>query len=259
MARRKIITIDEQKCDGCGVCVPNCPEGAIQIIEDKARLVSDLYCDGLGACIGDCTQGAISIEEREVEPYDEGRVIKNIVGQGDAVIAAHLRHLQSHGETEYLKQATDYLKKEGIKVPEFALASEEEAEEGKGQAAYSGKSQLAHWPIQINLVPVSAPFLNNAQLLIAADCVPFAYAPFHDQLLKGKVLLIGCPKFDNPQAYLDKLTQIIEENDIKSITVAHMEVPCCFGLVRLVQEAIKRSNRTVPFASVNITVKGEKK
>ncbi|MGM0366555.1 MAG: ATP-binding protein [Actinomycetota bacterium] len=258
MAKREIIKIDEQKCDGCGVCVPNCPEGAIQMIEDKARLVSDLYCDGLGACIGECPQGAISIEEREAEPYDEERVIKNIVEQGDAVIAAHLKHLKSHGETGYLKQAVDYLEKEGIEVPEFALAEEEEEKEAD-RDSYSGKSELTQWPVQIKLVPVIAPFFKDAHLLIAADCVPFAYAPFHDQLLKGKVLLVGCPKLDDAQAYLQKLTQIIEENDIKSITVAHMEVPCCFGLVKLVEEAIKRSNRTVPFASVNITVKGEKK
>ncbi len=251
MAKRKIINIDEKKCNGCGECVPNCPEGAIQIIDDKARVVSDLYCDGLGACVGECPLGAISIEEREAEPYDERLVIENIAKKGDAVIAAHLEHLKEHGETEYLEQAVKYLKKEGYNVPDTDVG-EDKVEKGAG-------SELGQWPIQLKLVPAKAPFLKNAELLVAADCVPFAYSGFHEDFLKGKVLLIGCPKLDDAQSYLSKLTQIIEANDLKSITVAHMEVPCCFGLVRLVEEAIKRSKKTVPFAAVNISVKGERK
>lgn len=258
MAKRKIIKIDESKCDGCGQCVPNCPEGALQMIEGKARLVGDLYCDGLGACIGECPQEAISVEERQAEPYDEQKVMENVARQGDAVIAAHLKHLKSHGESRYLKQAVAYLQKKGIKVPQFDL-DEKENQPVKPAAGPSGKPQLGNWPIQINLVPVSAPYLKQAQLLIAADCVPFSYAPFHSQLLKGKVLLIGCPKLDDAQQYVDKIAQIIKENDIQSVTVAHMEVPCCFGLVKLVKEAIERSQRTVPFAAVNISVKGERK
>ncbi len=255
MVKRKIINIDENKCNGCGECVPNCPEGAIQMIGDKARLVSDLYCDGLGACIGECPQNAISIEEREAEPYDEIKVIRNIVRQGEDVIRAHLKHLYSHGEKEYLNQAIQYLEKEGIKVPEHEAAEEVREQD----TVYSSRSEITTWPVQLSLVPVQAPYLKDAHILIAADCVPFAYAPFHQELLKGKVLLIGCPKLDNAQAYMDKITQMIKENNIKSITVAHMEVFCCFGLVKLVQEAIKKSGLTVPFAAVNITVKGEKK
>ncbi|HAX17664.1 MAG TPA: 4Fe-4S ferredoxin [Actinobacteria bacterium] len=299
MVKRKVININEELCNGCGNCIPNCPEGALQIIDGKARLVSDLFCDGLGACIGECPAGAITTEEREALPYDEGKVMENIVKQGINVIKAHLRHLKSHNEKEYLQQALDYLKEKNIEIPddfkeETIMKEETEKEDNTGCGA-SGvcpsskvedftdkekshkvepgiwkaplsenpenkiikKTQLNHWPIQIKLVPPNAPFLQNSSLLIAADCVPFTHPDFHEKFLKGKVLLIGCPKFDDAQFYLQRISDIVSSNDIKSITVVYMEVPCCFGLISIAQEAIKRSGKIIPFVAVKISIRGE--
>lgn len=277
MAKRKIIKIDEAKCNGCGLCIPNCPEGALQIIDGKARLISDLFCDGLGACIGHCPQGAINIEEREAEEYDEKKVMENIVKQGKNTIIAHLNHLKEHNEFGYLKEAMDYLMTKGIKIRPSELAASQRTEAGgcpgsrvaqikkidKGQGSRvkgqeTSQSQLATWPVQLKLVPAFAPFLNGADILIAADCVPFAYADFHEDLLKGKTLLVGCPKLDDIQYYKEKLSQIINNNDIKSITYAHMEVPCCFGLLPVIKEVIAKSGKNIPFNDVNISIKGER-
>jgi ferredoxin len=273
MAKRKIIKIDEDKCTGCGECIPNCPEGALQIIDDKARLISDLFCDGLGACIGHCPEDAITVEEREAEPYDEKKVMGNIVKQGNNVIKAHLEHLKEHGEEGYLKQALDVLKKKGIQVPHHDVHAHGHAgcpgskmmdlkkgkkPQRKGKLSYSGESQLTNWPVQIMLVPPFAPYLDNADLLIAADCVSFTYPGFHDDFLKGKVLLIGCPKLDNIDLYREKITQIVKERNIKSITHPHMEVPCCFGLVDVIKSAIAQSGKKIPFKEVVISIKGER-
>ncbi|MFC1590325.1 ATP-binding protein [Candidatus Omnitrophota bacterium] len=282
MAKRKIIKIDENKCNGCGLCIPNCPEGALQIIDSKARLISDLFCDGLGACIGHCPEGAINIEEREAGKYDEKRVMENIVKQGKNVIKAHLEHLKGHGETEYLKQATDYLKEKGIDVPKKEAVAcaghghgaargmsgcpgsrvvdlgKKGKPNAKGAKASKTPSQLGQWPVQIMLVPAFATYLNNADILIAADCVPFAYADFHEDLLKGKVVLVGCPKLDDADLYKEKFTQIFKDNNVKSVTCAHMEVPCCFGMVAAVKEAISASGKEIPFHEVTISIQGEK-
>lgn len=276
MSKRKIIKIDEEKCNGCSLCIPNCPEGALQIIDDKARLISDLFCDGLGACIGHCPEGAITIEEREAEKYDEKKVMENIVKQGKNVIKAHLKHLKEHNETKYLNQAIEFLKEKNIEVPKDVISSTQgplpcgcpgtmvkDFRPEKKSDALPGKailiqSQLKQWPIQIKLVPPFAPYLDNADILIAADCVPFAYADFHSDLLKGKVLLIGCPKLDDAGYYTEKITQILKNNNIKSITTAHMEVPCCFGLVSVIKSAIEASGKDVPFKEVTISIKGEK-
>ena len=278
MAKRKIIRIDEEKCNGCGLCIPNCPEGAIQIIDGKARLISDLFCDGLGACIGHCPQAAIIIEEREAEEYNERKVMENIVKQGKNVIKAHLEHLRGHGQSGYLKEARDFLKEKNILAPleetkahlEHAHAlsgcpgakimdfRKKEEPRNKEKAISKGESQLRQWPVQIMLVPAFAPYLNNADLLIAADCVPFAYADFHQDLLKDKILLVGCPKLDDTQVYEEKIGQILKENNIKSITYAHMEVPCCFGLVSIITEAISRSGKNTPFKDIIISIKGER-
>jgi len=265
MNKRKIIRIDEEKCNGCGLCIPNCPEGALQIIDGKARLVSDLFCDGLGACIGHCPEGAIVIEEREAEEYDERKVMKNIVKQGKNVIKAHLEHLKEHNQFEFLNEAIDFLRERNIEVP----IEETLHPEHKHTAVFSGcpgsramdlgVSQLRQWPIQIKLVPSFAPYLKDADLLIAADCVPFAYPDFHDDLLKGKILLVGCPKLDDAKFYEEKITQILKENNIKSITCAHMEVPCCFGLVNIVKNAIKAAEKDVSFNEVTLGIKGNKK
>jgi len=284
MTKRKIIKIDEDKCNGCGLCIPNCPEGALQIIDDKARLISDLFCDGLGACIGHCPEGAIGIEEREAEPYDEKKVMANIVKQGKNVIKAHLEHLKEHGDTKHFKEAVDYLKENNIEVPaekrghqhqhahahahahgasgcpgSMAVDLKRKAKPGKKAASkVKGVSQLGQWPVQIMLVPAHAPYLKNADLLIAADCVAFAYADFHEDFLKGKVLLVGCPKLDDADFYKEKITQILKDSDIKSLTCVHMEVPCCFGLVKIVKEALKASGKDTPFEEVNISIKGER-
>lgn len=280
MAKRKIIKIDEDKCNGCGLCIPNCPEGALQMIDGKARLISDLFCDGLGACIGYCPEGAITIEEREAEPYNEKKVIENIVRQGKNVIKAHLEHLRDHGEEEYLKQAIDFLKAKNIEIPlgdrdkhimhaHISAMSDcsgsrvmdfgkREGVTTKTDKIPKGVSQLRQWPIQIMLVPPHAPYLKDADLLIAADCAPFAYADFHSDLLKGKVLLVGCPKLDDAEFYKNKITQMLKNNNIKSITCVHMEVPCCFGLVNIVKSAISESGKDMSFEEVNISIRGEK-
>jgi len=285
MAEREIITIDEDKCNGCGSCVPGCPEGALQIIDDKARLISDLFCDGLGACIGDCPEDAISIIKREAEPYDEVKVMKNIVKKGANTIKAHLEHLRNHGETGFLRQATDYLEENGfenplekeVKVDQAAreeasgdklpcgcpgsqvrdLRNDDETGTAGGDTGVKQKTELRQWPVQIHLVPVNAPYFDDADLLIAADCVPFAYGDFHRSLLKSKILLVGCPKLDDAGFYKDKITDILKENNIKSVTIAHMEVPCCFGLVKLVNDALADSEKDIPLDDITVKVNGE--
>ncbi len=276
MAKRKIIEIDERKCNGCGSCIPNCPEGAIQIINNKARLVSDLCCDGLGACLGHCPQGAITIIEREAHAYDERKVMASIVRQGKDVIAAHLQHLRDHAQQEYLAQAEQYLKEQGIDLPSPAKACASSGAQGQGgcpgarmmrferpaaaaqPASGATPSQLAQWPVQLMLVPAHAPYLNDADILIAADCVPFAYADFHRDLLQGKAVLVGCPKLDDTAVYREKLVQIFTANDVRSVTYAHMEVPCCFGLTGIIQEAIRESGKEIPFHDITISIQGER-
>lgn len=272
--KRQIIKIDEEKCNGCGLCVPNCPEGALQIIDGKARLVGELLCDGLGACIGNCPEGAITIEEREAEEYQELKVMENVVKAGKNVLTAHLKHLKDHGQQDYLKQAMDYLKAHNISIPEEDKQMEPlpcgcpgtmmkdfrdgHPEEIQSKSVGSLKSELRQWPIQLQLLNPQAPYFKDADLLIAADCVPFAYADFHNDLLKGKILLVGCPKLDDVELYEKKITQILKNNDIKSITCAHMEVPCCFGLISIIKSAISASDKEIPFHEVNIGIKGEK-
>ena len=299
-SKRKIIKVDEAKCTGCGGCIPNCPEGALQVIDGKARLVSDLFCDGLGACVGHCPEGAMTVEEREAEPYDEAKVMANIVTAGPNTIAAHLKHLKDHSACEYYEQAVAYLKEHNVPNPEKSKAKSQEPKLACGcpgsavhaldpQSAISNlqsevprgcpgsavrdltpsdtrsldpsipgrPSALRNWPIQITLVPPSAPYLKGADLLISADCVGSSHPNFHDELVKGKVLLIGCPKLDDADAYLEKLTQMFTESTPKSVTCAHMTVPCCSGLVQIVKQAIADSGKTIPFAEVIIDVKGE--
>jgi len=273
MSKRKIITIDEDKCNGCALCIPNCPEGAIQIIDQKARLISDLFCDGLGACLGHCPQGAISIQEREAVAYDEDKVMANIVKQGPNVIKAHLKHLKEHNELTYLKQAIDFIKDKKINIV-LDQASDCAGQAGGGcpgsrtmdlrkarvnnSAPVQLNSELSQWPVQLSLVPTHAPYFNDTDILITADCVPFAYANFHQEILKGKMLIIGCPKLDDLSIYKEKLEQIFKNNHIKSVTYAHMEVPCCLGLLPIIKEAINSSGKQMPFEDITITIKGEK-
>jgi len=282
--KRDIITIDEDKCTGCGECVPNCPEGAIQIIDGKARLVSDLSCDGLGACIGHCPEGAMSVENREAEPYDEAKVMVNIVKAGPGTIKAHLLHLKDHNQTEFLTQAMAYLRENGITVPDMSAGQgpcppsgcpgmkvvdfrEDSSETGgsagggagsQGSESIAARSELRQWPVQLQLLNANAPYFQDSDLVIAADCVPFAHSDFHNRFLKGKALIILCPKLDKVlEQYLEKLTEIFKKNDIKSITLVHMEVPCCFGLARLVEEALKRSGKNIIIKDYTISIKGD--
>ena len=276
MAKRKIIRIDHKRCNGCGLCIPNCPEGAIQLIDKKARLISDLFCDGLGACIGYCPQGAISIEEREAQKYDENKVMDNIVKQGQNTIKAHLIHLKEHNETGYFNQALDYLKEKGIENPLNKDGFGGDSIHNKGSCPGSkimdlrkkgygdtkktlgAGSELRQWPVQLMLVPAHAPYLDNSDLLISADCVPFAYPDFHSEILKGKILLVGCPKLDNLAAYREKLNELFADNTIKSVTYAHMEVPCCSGLIGIIKEAIAASGKNIPFSDVTIGISGKR-
>ena len=278
LVKRNIIEINEEKCDGCGQCIPNCPEGALQIIDGKARLVSDLSCDGLGACIGHCPLGAIKIIEREAEPYDERKVIETIAKQGPNVVKAHLKHLKEHGETGYLKQALGYLEEKGLKNPleeeesikpkmpcgcpgtmERKIERKNKGREGMQDSGVKAESELGQWPVQLTLLNPHAPFFDNAELLVAADCVPFAYADFHKDLLKGKSLVIGCPKLDDIDSYKEKLTEIIKSNDLKGITLVHMEVPCCFGLKQALEEAIEASGKKIEVKQKIISVQGDLK
>ncbi len=270
--RRKIIEIDEVKCDGCGQCIPECPEGAIQLIDGKARLISDLFCDGLGACIGYCPQGAIEVIEREAEPYDEQKVIVNIVRQGTNTLKAHLKHLYDHGEKEFLSTALAYLDAKDIEVPDYQPTTVSCASgscAGSQSVAFidqiqdpavtgSVPSALTHWPIQMHLLSPLAPHFSGTDLVLAADCVAFSLGDFHRTFLKGKTLAIACPKLDQQQqVYLEKLTVLIDEAKIKSLTVMIMQVPCCRGLLMLAQKALELSKRTVPLKAVVVGVKGE--
>jgi len=269
---RRIVKIDEEKCDGCGECVPNCHEGALQIIDDKARLISDLFCDGLGACLGHCPQGAITIEEREAEMYDESRVMEYIIKGGRNVIIAHLKHLLEHNETDYYKEAVQYLNNNGIENPldgEYIQPQQLSGCPGSKAISFENKeavsdesgkreSHLTQWPIQLHLVSPFAQYYKDSDLLLAADCVGFAYADFHKDFMKGKSIAIACPKLDtNKEIYLNKLTAMINESKIKSITVIIMQVPCCGGLLKLAQLANESASRKVLINTVVVGVNGE--
>lgn len=254
--KREIIKIDEDLCNGCGECIPACPEGALQIIDGKARLVSDLFCDGLGACMGDCPQGAISVEERESEPYDEAGVMENIIGKGDNTIKAHLEHLRDHGQMEYLREALAILYEKEIPVPEMELSgcrcgcpgSEsktiEPGREKNSSGDHAGRieSQLRQWPVQLHLINPEAPYLENADLLISADCVPFAFADFHRRFIKDRVVITLCPKLDSGiDEYIDKMAEIFSSRNINSIIITRMEVPCCGGIEVIVEKALDKA------------------
>ena len=286
MVKRNIIKIDDELCTGCGECIPNCPEGAIQIIDDKARIISDIFCDGLGTCLGHCPVDAITIEEREAEDYDERKVMENVIKQGANVIQAHLEHLRDHDQTEYLQQALEVLQEKGMENPLEAASDKEsvtrpekrpttsvtpnlacgcpgsavqdlrgEKECTGSSAAPKHTSELRQWPVQLMLVPPQAPFLKDADLLIAADCVPCAHPNFHNELLKGKILLLGCPKFDKVDFYQEKLVEIFKNCNINSITVAIMEVPCCEGLYQLVAASLKEASVDIPLKNLVVGVK----
>ena len=241
---RKIVNIDEEKCNGCGLCVPSCAEGAIQVIDGKARLISEVYCDGLGACLGECPQDAISIEEREADPFDEGAVethlSKQEIGAG--------RTRPSHDSE--LRACP------GSAVQMFTPNNSAISRE-KQQEVEAIPSALTNWPVQLTLAPVNAPYFKGAKLLLAGDCVPFAMADFHQRFLNNRTLLVGCPKLDNTDLYRRKLAQILLQNDVKSVEVLYMEVPCCFGLVHLARVALEEAGKDLPLAITKINVRGQ--
>ena len=228
--RRSIIRVDEEKCNGCGQCALACAEGAIEIVDGKARLLSEVYCDGLGACIGECPQGALTIEVREAEEFDE------------RAVEAHL----AHREPAALACGCP-----GSAVQEMPHG-EPAGEEGEPAA-----SRLANWPVQIHLVPPAAPYLQGAALTIAADCTAFAFGDFHRRFLEGRVLLVGCPKLDDAAFYRDKISRIFRENAVASVEVVYMEVPCCRGLVQLVRLALSDAGRAIPLTATRVAIRGQ--
>lgn len=229
--KRSIVQIDKDKCNGCGLCVDACHEGAIELIDGKAVLVSDVYCDGLGACLGKCPVDAITIDERDADAFDP-----------EAVAARQSRHAPAPAAAGC----------PGMRALAFADSGPEQAEQPSG----STPSQLRQWPLQLHLVPVQAPYWADAHLLVSADCVAHAYGAFHHDLLRGNQLIIACPKLDDTSGYVEKLAAIIEHNDIRSLTVAHMEVPCCTGLIRIAEAALSRSGKTIPFETVKLGIRG---
>jgi len=273
--KRDIIVIDEEACTGCGECIPNCPEGALQIIDDKCRLVSDLLCDGLGACVGHCPEDAMRVEKREAEPYDERKVMtEQIIPKGPNLIRAHLEHLKEHGQTTFLEQALQVLKERGMENPlerqqpgevacachamksgSFASAAEES---GGAELRGARPSQLGQWPIQLHLVSPLAPYFKKRDVLLAADCTAFSAGDFHKDFLAGKSLIIACPKLDsNKEIYLDKLTALMDQSEINTLTVLIMEVPCCSGLLMLAKKAAEQARRKVPIKKVVLSIRGE--
>jgi len=239
--KRKIIQIDEAKCDGCGVCVPSCAEGALQIVDGKARLTAEVYCDGLGACLGECPRDALKVIEREAEDFDE------------KAVEEHLRNEHSPKIHEEPAMACG--------CPSTHIQTfipERPSREAKQLVpTQSTPSALTHWPVQIRLVPPTAPFLKGADLLVVADCTPIAYPNFHRDFLDGKVVMVGCPKFDEVQTYVQKFTDIFNTAGIKSVEVVTMEVPCCQGLPLIVRKGLESSGKKIPISQVIISTRGE--
>jgi NAD-dependent dihydropyrimidine dehydrogenase PreA subunit len=309
--KREIIKIDEEKCDGCANCVPNCHEGALQIIDDKAVLISDLMCDGLGACIGHCPQDALTIEEREAAPYDEIAVMKEMIQKGKNVVTAHMKHLKDHQEHAFLKQGVQYLleNKEKLDFNPVEIIQEVhqhgkpqnisqggQAPDPSGLHSHNGggcpgsremsfqsagtvqpagmnpagetnaaggaiteqPSALRQWPVQLHLINPGAGYFQGSDLLVSADCVAYALGNFHSKHLQNKSLVIACPKLDsNMQVYEQKLTALIDQAGVNTITVMIMEVPCCGGLMQLVQSACSNAGRKVPVKAVQVGIQGQ--
>ncbi|MBF0204513.1 MAG: 4Fe-4S binding protein [Desulfamplus sp.] len=287
--KRKIIQIDEELCDGCGNCVPSCAEGAIQIIDGKAKIVKDQYCDGLGACLGECPQNALHIIEREADEFDEKAVeaylkmIKNkdAASEKNMACGCSSSHIQIFSKADGHKSNNCHTGSTGHSASspsDSVSASSNSASSNSASSnsassnsassnsassnsapsnSKSSNSALGHWPVQIRLIPATAPFLKGAHLLVTADCVPVAYPCFHQDFLKGKVVMIGCPKFDDIDSYVEKFASIFKTADIKSVTTLIMEVPCCSGLPMILQKAMVLSGVTVPITNVVISARGE--
>ena len=295
--KRAIIKIDDEKCNGCGSCVPNCHEGALQIIDGKAVLISDLMCDGLGACLGHCPEGALEIIEREAEPYDEVKVMEDMIPKGKNVVTAHLKHLKEHGEFAYLKQGVTYLRENSSKAnfgiqevidivhhsPAGSHAPQAVVKPAPVQMAHhhgggcpgsqsrsftqapvmavsnaDAASALTQWPVQMHLINPMANYFQGSDLLVAADCVAFSLGNFHSKYLAGKKLAIACPKLDsNKDIYLEKIIRLIDDAKVNTITVMVMEVPCCGGLLNLVLNATQSAARKVPVKAITVGIQGD--
>ncbi|MBE0674085.1 MAG: 4Fe-4S binding protein [Bacteroidales bacterium] len=309
--KREIIRIDEDKCNGCGLCIPNCHEGALQIVDGKARLISDLMCDGLGACIGHCPEGAITLETREAAPYDEIAVMRDMMPKGRNTMIAHLTHLKDHNEFGFLKEGIQFLvenkDKAGFNVDEVLEAvnshqpgqkqtnTQKQQQDVKpdhahahghahghhhsgggcpgsremtidrgnvsmagGVAAADAVSELRQWPVQMHLINPNAGYFQNSDLVIAADCVAFAAGNFHGKYLKGRSVAIACPKLDsNMEVYINKITSLIDDAKVNTITVMMMEVPCCGGLLRLVKAGADKAQRKVPVKMIITGINGD--
>jgi NAD-dependent dihydropyrimidine dehydrogenase PreA subunit len=239
---RKIIQIDEELCDGCGLCVPSCAEGSLEIVDGKARVVAENLCDGLGACLGECPQGALSIIEREADEFDE---------------AAVEEYLAQKQEKEPADKQPAFSGCPSARLQSFVPATAcQEANQPTTVRAHQ-ESALTHWPVQIRLVPPTAPFLKGADLLVLADCVPVAFPTLHRDFLKGKAVTMGCPKFDDAQSYIEKFVQIFQTAGIKRITTVVMEVPCCAGLPMIVKKGLEISGKNIPLEEVVISTRGE--
>ncbi|MDH3998577.1 MAG: 4Fe-4S binding protein [Desulfuromonadales bacterium] len=258
--KRQIVKIDEDKCNGCGLCVPACAEGAIQIIDGKATLLAENLCDGLGACLGDCPEDAITIEERDADEFDEVAVNDHLKEIGrDPLPQQHAAAAHAGGgypSAQVQNFAGGHAGGGGC--PSARVMTPAPEEQGDDAAVGSRPSRLAQWPIQLHLVPPTAPFFQNADVVLAADCAPFAYADFQEDLLKGKALAIACPKLDDSSPYVDKLAAMITQSHIKSLTVVHMEVPCCNGLIFMAKEAIAKSGIDIPLETIRISIRGER-
>jgi Rrf2 family protein len=234
MAIRKIVKIDEEKCNGCGLCVPSCEEGAIQVIDGKARLVSDIYCDGLGNCLGECPQDAISIEEREAPDFDREAAI------------SYVKHMKASAAPE--SPCSGGCPGSAMRVLHASAVS---------NSVNPTPSALGNWPVQLKLVPPTAPYFKGADILLVADCVPFAYADFHRNIIGGRPVIIGCPKLDDAAFYIEKLAEVLKVSGAKSLTVVHMEVPCCSGLIKIAQLAAERAGTEITLSDITITINGE--
>lgn len=236
MAIRNIVSIDEEKCNGCGLCITACAEGAIELIDGKAKLVSDIYCDGLGACLGHCPEDAITVEPREAEEFDEVATEQYLKAKAKPEVSTPLACPGMAAQT--LKPQSDV------------------SASGSGPAPSQPASQLAQWPVQLKLVSPNAPYLADADLLLVADCVPFAMGNFHNTLLKEHAVAIGCPKLDDVDSHIEKVQAILESNGLNSLSVVHMEVYCCSGLTAIARKAITRSGKPMAFEDITIGVNG---
>jgi ferredoxin len=247
--RRQMIQIDEERCDGCGLCMPSCPEGALAIIDGKARVVRESYCDGLGACVGHCPQGALTVVEVVADEYDEEGVIAHLEQNAPDMLELHMQHLAAHAaQMAPARPAPAVAACPSAQIRLWDQPAAPEQEQPKL------KSELRQWPVQLHLLSPRAPFFQGRPLTLVADCVPLACANFHADYMRGTSVAMGCPKLDDGRAYVDKITQILQNSDVTSLHVLHMEVPCCTGLIRIAEMALAMSGKDIPFETEEIKI-----